>query len=387
MKPMRKQRLLNDIQKILALNLSIAASFWGLNTQAFAHGGKADMVSLYQNMSEQGAKVVKDDFTNTYTITKGSMVVRAKPNSNQVLVNGKPLKLSVPLLIKDGKPVIGKDFFNEVFQSGLDQTFKIENTFHPLNSLNSDEIKKTFDVINHSKYAYKNMRFAELKLKEPEKAKVWDYFINHKDFKEDRIASFILLKGNQAIEGEVNLNTQQVTKWNVLKDTHGMVLLDNFEAVQRVIETSKEYQDALRKRGITDVKKVIATPLTVGYFGGKDGLDKQLNILKVVAYLDVGDGNYWAHPIENLVAVVDLDKEKIIKIEEGAIIPVPMANRPYMSNKPVASKLKPLNITEPEGKNFSITGQTIHWGNWCLHVALDSRVGLQLSTVTGFVAQ
>lgn len=382
MKPIRKQRLLNDIQKILALNLSIAASFWGLNTQAFAHGGKADMVSLYQNMSEQGAKVVKDDFTNTYTITKGSMVVRAKPNSNQVLVNGKPLKLSVPLLIKEGKPVIGKDFFNEVFQSGLDQTFKVENTFHPLNSLNSDEIKKTFDVIHRSKYAYKNMRFAELKLKEPEKAKVWDYFINHKDFKEDRIASFILLKGNQAIEGEVNLNTQQVTKWNVLKDTHGMVLLDNFEAVQRVIETSKEYQDALRKRGITDVKKVIATPLTVGYFGGKDGLDKQLNILKVVAYLDVGDGNYWAHPIENLVAVVDLDKEKIIKIEEGAIIPVPMANRPYMSNKPVASKLKPLNITEPEGKNFSITGQTIHWGNWCLHVALDSRVGLQLSTVT-----
>ncbi|HHP8866718.1 primary-amine oxidase, partial [Acinetobacter baumannii] len=382
MKPMRKQRLLNDIQKILALNLSIAASFWGLNTQAFAHGGKAEMVSLYQNMSEQGAKVVKDDFTNTYTITKGSMMVRAKPNSNQVLVNGKPLKLSVPLLIKEGKPVIGKDFFNEVFQSGLDQTFKVENTFHPLNSLNSDEIKKTFDVINRSKYAYKNMRFAELKLKEPEKAKVWDYFINHKEFKEDRIASFILLKGNQAIEGEVNLNTQQVTKWNVLKDTHGMVLLDNFEAVQRVIETSKEYQDALRKRGITDVKKVIATPLTVGYFGGKDGLDKQLNILKVVAYLDVGDGNYWAHPIENLVAVVDLDKEKIIKIEEGAIIPVPMANRPYMSNKPVASKLKPLNITEPEGKNFSITGQTIHWGNWCLHVALDSRVGLQLSTVT-----
>ena len=75
---MRKQRLLNDIQKILALNLSIAASFWGLNTQAFAHGGKAEMVSLYQNMSEQGAKVVKDDFTNTYMITKGSIVVRAK---------------------------------------------------------------------------------------------------------------------------------------------------------------------------------------------------------------------------------------------------------------------------------------------------------------------
>ena len=76
------------------------------------------MVSLYQNMSEQGAKVVKDDFTNTYTITKGSMVVRAKPNSNQVLVNGKPLKLSVPLLIKEGKPVIGKDFLTKYSSRG-----------------------------------------------------------------------------------------------------------------------------------------------------------------------------------------------------------------------------------------------------------------------------
>ena len=65
------------------------------------------------------------------------------------------------------------------------------------------------------------------------------------------------------------------------------------------------------------MKKVIATPLTVGYFGGKDGLDKQLNILKVVAYLDVGDGNYWAHPIENLVAVVDLDKEKLSRLKKA----------------------------------------------------------------------
>lgn len=44
----------------------------------------------------------------------------------------------------------------------------------------------------------------------------------------------------------------------------------------------------------------------------------------MVSYLDTGDGNYWAHPIENLVAVVDLEAKKIIKIEEGPVIPVPM---------------------------------------------------------------
>jgi len=39
----------------------------------------------------------------------------------------------------------------------------------------------------------------------------------------------------------------------------------------------------------------------------KDGLEHDKRLLKVVAYLNTGDGNYWAHPIENLVAVVDLD--------------------------------------------------------------------------------
>jgi primary-amine oxidase len=74
---------------------------------------------------------------------------------------------------------------------------------------------------------------------------------------------------------------------------------------------------------------VITTPLTVGYFDGKDGLKQEDRLLKVVSYLDTGDGNYWAHPIENLVAVVDLEQKKIQKIEEGAVVPVPMAPRPY----------------------------------------------------------
>ena len=50
-----------------------------------------------------------------------------------------------------------------------------------------------------------------------------------------------------------------------------MVLLDDFATVQSAVETSPEYAQALAKRGINDVKKVVATPLTVGYFDGKDG--------------------------------------------------------------------------------------------------------------------
>ena len=378
---MRQNKLFKAIQKVMGFKFAIMGAVLGINQQLYAHGATAEMVSLYQNMSDFGANVKKDEFTGSYIISKGSMIVRAKPNSNTVLVNSKPVKVSVPLVERNGQAVISTSFINEVFQSGVDQTFVVENTPHPLNSLNMEELKAAYNIIAQSKYAYPDMRFTELKLKEPEKAKVWDWFLNHKAFKEDRIATFILLKGKEVIEGEVNLNRKEVTKWNAVENTHGMILFDDFETVQNSIENSEEYKAALKKRGIDDVKKVIANPLTVGYFGGKDGLNKEMNVLKVVSYLDTGDGNYWAHPIENLVAVVDLNQKKVISIEEASLIPVPMAPRPYVS-KNTKVPPKPLNITEPEGKNFTISGQTVHWGNWCFHVALDSRVGLQLSTVT-----
>ena len=140
---------------------------------------------------------------------------------------------------------------------------------------------------------------------------------------------------------------------------------------------------ALALRGINDVKKVVATPLTVGYFDGKDGLKQEQRLLKVVSYLDVGDNNYWAHPIENLVAVVDLEQKKVIKIEDAGVIPVPMKPTPYDGSAGKGSAPhKPLHITEPEGKNYTISGNTLSWRNWDFHIGLNSRTGLSLSTVT-----
>ncbi len=169
--------------------------------------------------------------------------------------------------------------------------------------------------------------------------------------------------------------TKKILSWQAIKDAHGMVLIDDFASVQNIINASTEYAEALKKRGINDPKKVITTPLTVGYFDGKDGLKQDARLLKVISYLDVGDGNYWAHPIENLVAVVDLEQKKIVKLEEGPVIPVPMAARAYDGRDRVAPAVKPLDIIEPEGKNYTITGDMIHWRNWDFHLSMNSASG------------
>ncbi|MEB6377901.1 primary-amine oxidase [Leclercia adecarboxylata] len=362
-----------------ALALALACLFSG---QALAHGGAAHMVEMDKTLTEFGADVKWDDYAQMFTISKDGAFIKVKPGAMTAMVNGKPLTLQAPVVMKDNKAWVSDTFVNDVFQSGLDQTFQVEKTPHPLNALSADEIKQAVEIVKASPDFKPNTRFTQIALSEPEKAKVWDFVLKGTAVDAPRQAAITMLDGKFVVEALVDLNDKKILHWEAIKDAHGMVLLDDFMAVQNIVTSNKEYADALKKRGINDPGKVMTTPLTVGYFDGKDGLKQEDRLLKVVSYLDTGDGNYWAHPIENLVAVVDLVEKKIVKIEEGAIVPVPMQSRPYDGRDREPVEHKPLEIVEPEGKNYTITGNMIHWQNWDFHLSLDSRVGPIISTVT-----
>ena len=358
-----------------------------LNLLAFsaaqAHGGAAPMLPLKKTLEDFGATVRWDAYAQVYTIQRNSTLVRVRPGSRTVLVNGEPHRLDAPVVMRKGTAYVPHDFVNQVFQSGLDKTFVLERSPSPLNPLSADEIKATVDVLKAESRYREGMRFTEISLKPPPKEDVWAFALTGKPVNAPRQAAFVILDGKAVIEGTVDLAARRVTAWTPLPGVHGMVLLDDFATVQAAIEASPEYAAALAQRGITDVKKVVATPLTVGYFDGKDSLRQEDRLLKVVGYVDVGDNNYWAHPIENLVAVVDLEQKKVIKIEDQGVVPVPLKPTPYDgSDRKAWPARKPLQISEPEGKNYSIAGNTLSWGNWQLHLRLDSRVGLVLSTVS-----
>ncbi|WP_218510333.1 primary-amine oxidase [Variovorax sp. dw_308] len=376
---------LRPIGRAIALVLgacAIGAATMG-SMPAMAHGGAAHMVPMTKTLEDFGASVRFDRFSNVYTINRNGTLVRVKPGSREALVNGQPLQLDVPVVMRKGAPYVSHDFINQVFQSNLDKTFVIERKASPLNPLTEAEITATVDVLKASGKYQPGYRFTEISLKTPPKDQVWSYALGGQPVQAPRQANFVILDGKKVIEGTVDLAARSLTNWKPIEGAHGMVLLDDFETVQKVIEASPEYAQALAKRGINDVKKVYATPLTVGYFDGKDGLKQEDRLLKVVSYADVGDGNTWAHPIENLVAVVDLEQKKIIKIEDSGVIPVPMKATPYDGrDRALTAPPKPLEITEPEGKNYTITGNTLHWRNWDFHMRLDSRVGMMLSTVT-----
>ena len=369
-----------------AAAIAITGAALGLGSApVWAHGAAAHMQPLAKALEGMEASTRWDAFAGVYTIHRNGAMVRIKPGSRDATVNGKPLKLSVPVVMRKGQPFVSEEFVNEVFQSGLDQTFVVERTASPLNPLTAEEITAAGEILKASGKLPANARFSEISLKPPPKQQVWDFALAGKPVQASRQAEFVLLDGKNVMEGVIDLTARQLTSITPVPHVHGMVLLDDFMAVQEIIEASPEYAQALAKRGIDSAKKVVANPLTVGYFDGKDGLKHDDRLLKVVSYLNVeGDANYWSHPIENLVAVVDLVAKKIIKIEDHGVIPVPMTLTPYDGRgaRKLTEPPKPLHITEPEGKNYTIKGNTIHWRNWDFHVRLDSRVGLVFSTVT-----
>ena len=368
-----------------AIALAAALALGLPATPVWAHGAAAQMQPLAKALDGFEATTRWDNFAKIYTIQRNGAMVRIKPGSRDATVNGKPLKLGVPVVMRKGEPYVSSEFVNEVFQSGLDQTFVVERQASPLNPLTAEEITATVEILKASGKLPADARFSEISLKPPPKPQVWDYALNRQPVTAAREAQFVILDGKNVMEGVVDLGAKQVKTLQAVPGVHGMVLVDDFMAVQEIIEASPEYAQALAKRGIDSPKKVVTNPLTVGYFDGKDGLKHEDRLLKVVSYLNVsGDANYWAHPIENLVAVVDLVQRKVIKIEDHGVVPVPMTPITYDGRgaRKLTNPPKPLHITEPEGKNYTITGNTIHWRNWDFHLRLDSRVGTVFSTVT-----
>ncbi|STT17070.1 Monoamine oxidase [Klebsiella pneumoniae] len=49
--------------------------------------------------------------------------------------------------MKEGKAWVSDTFINDVFQSGLDQTFQVEKRPHPLNSLSAAEISEAVTIV------------------------------------------------------------------------------------------------------------------------------------------------------------------------------------------------------------------------------------------------
>jgi primary-amine oxidase len=247
---------------------------------------------------------------------------------------------------------------------------------HPLDPLSAAEISRTVSILKQAHAAGEGFRFVAVYLDEPNRQGVADALADR------RRSAFCVLTDREtglAYESLVNLRTGEVDRWHQLPiGTQPAIMLDEFDECERGCKADERVLRALDARGVTDLELVCVEPWSAGYYGGDDE-DRRLMRALVYVRQEPEDSPY-AHPIENLVVIYDLNRGEVIEVEDHGHVAVPSQSGNYLPKyvgEP-RTDIKPISITQPEGPSFEVTGNHVRWGNWSFRIGFTPREGVVL---------
>jgi len=257
---------------------------------------------------------------------------------------------------------------------------------HPLDPLSLAEIACAVAILKETQKLEATFRFPIIRLEEPTKA---DLAAHRLGERLPRLA-FILamdISNGETFEGIVDLTAAKVSSCirlplDELPYGQPPVMLCEFETVEGTVKSDPRWIAAVKKRGITDedIPLIQIDPFSSGYFGRE--FEKGKRIVRAVSYWreDIRDNGY-AHPIEGVVAVVDLITNRVVDlVDDEKIIPVPRKKRNYGRETIPEPRpdLKPLHIVQPQGPSFAVDGWKVEWQNWSFRIGFTPREGLVL---------
>ncbi|KAF7514419.1 hypothetical protein GJ744_000189 [Endocarpon pusillum] len=260
---------------------------------------------------------------------------------------------------------------------------------HPFDPLSSLEIETATSLVRAE---HGSLFYNAVTLDEPKKADMlaWLADPDHTP-RPHRIADVVAIgRGSKVFDGLVDLDERKIIQW---KETPGVQPLITMEDLQVVEHICRQDPKVIEQCGIIgiprqDMDKVYCDPWTIGYderFGSGIRLQQAL-----MYYRPHVDDNQYGFPLD-FCPIFDADKQEIIHID----VPKerrPVNQAPASNYHPTAVKnsggyrtdLKPINITQPEGVSFKVSGRIIEWQNWSVHVGFNYREGIVLNNITYF---
>ncbi|MQA11682.1 MAG: primary-amine oxidase, partial [Pseudonocardiaceae bacterium] len=160
------------------------------------------------------------------------------------------------------------------------------------------------------------------------------------------------------------------------------VLDEEFPLVEQILAGDERWLAALAARGL-NVADVRVAPLSAGVFEYPEETGRRL--LRGLAFVQQHPKDHaWAHPVDGLVAYVDVLNSSVDRVIDLGPVPVPAESGnfddPAVTGPPRTTQ-KPIEITQPEGPSFTLDGNLLRWENWSLRIGFDAREGLVLHQI------
>jgi primary-amine oxidase len=254
---------------------------------------------------------------------------------------------------------------------------------HPLASLTADEISLVRDVVAGAGLVAETTRFVYVGLEEPSKEELYPTPQEGME----RLVRVLLhdVRTPAAKDLVVSLTGKRIVSsrdLNAGEDGHLPVLDEEFELVEEVLATDERWLKALEARGL-DVADVRVAPLSAGVFEYPD--EKGRRILRGLAFRqDHPTDHAWAHPIDGLVAYVDVMNRSVDQVLDFGPMPVPEESGNYDDPElvgPRRTTQQPIEISQPQGPSFTLDGNLVEWEKWSLRIGFDTREGVVLHQV------
>jgi primary-amine oxidase len=248
---------------------------------------------------------------------------------------------------------------------------------HPVDPLSAGEITTAVAVLQGAGHVDSATRYALIDLDEPVKQDVLAWTPGQPFARR----AFVIARRDRTVyEAVVDLAAQRVERWQAIPNVQSAILDEEVKLARRITIADPGWQEAARKRGFDNFSEVFCAPLSAGY--SADPAEAGRRLVRVACYAGpLSEANVWGRPIEGLLAIVDLDEKKVIRVIEQGSVAV-AGKVPGADDKSQTTQLPELRPIREEGarqRNFVVTGNEVRWNKWSFHYRMDERVGLIIS--------
>jgi primary-amine oxidase len=253
---------------------------------------------------------------------------------------------------------------------------------HPLDPLSAAEIGRAVALARSAPALSDRVRVVSVELREPVKS---DYLAWRGGGPAPAREALCVLLDNgrrRGVEAVVSLDGDRlVSAADLPEGVQPAIHIDEFDAAADAVRADSRYAAAVRLRGI-DPASVHVEAWSSGTFEAGPG--RRVRALSWLRRDDEGD-NPYSRPLYGLVAVVDLDDMRVVRVDDHApgTPPPSGAGGDYRDGGggPYRTDLRPISITQPEGTSFALDGRHLAWQRWDLRVGFHPREGLVLHDV------
>jgi primary-amine oxidase len=258
---------------------------------------------------------------------------------------------------------------------------------HPLEPLTPEEIAAAVSLVQARSTNPETLRFVMVKLREPVDPEIATALEPGGSAPREVFLS-LLEKAHgegKACEVIVDLSAGEIRSWKYIEGVQPSIMFEEFFACEDIVKADPAFQQALSRRGITDLSRVRIDPWSAGNYGRPEEQNRRILRTTVHYQMDANDQeeNTYAHPIAGLHAVIDLNTLEVIRVDDFGVVPIPQGPGNYLPKdvEPLRSDLKPIEITQPEGPSFTVDGYRVKWQKWDFRVGFSPREGLILHNI------